>query len=108
MSIHYVKPEVAVSLIKSGSNLFIQTAAAAPLRLIDALVHRAEELKDITIYQMHTEGPAPYADPGMEKTLNVNCFFVGSNLRRAVQEGRANYIPVFLSEIPSLFRKKII
>jgi acyl-CoA hydrolase len=108
MSIHFVKPEVAASLIKSGSNIFIQTAAAAPLRLINALVDRAEELKDISIYQMHTEGPAPYAEPGMEKTFSVNCFFVGANLRKAVQEGRADYIPVFLSEIPALFRKKII
>src|SRR5215470_12155992 len=108
MSMHYVKPDVAANLIKSGSNIFIQTAAAAPLRLINALVDRAEELKDITIYQMHTEGPAPYGEPGMEKTFNVNCFFVGSNLRKAVKEGRANYIPVFLSEIPGLFRKKII
>lgn len=99
---------MAAHLIKSGSKIFIQTAAAAPQRLIRALVDRADELKDITIYQMHTEGPAPYGDPGMEKTFNVNCFFVGSNLRKAVQEGRANYIPVFLSEIPGLFRKKII
>src|SRR6516164_9272168 len=108
MAIHFVKPEVAASLIKTGSNIFIQTAAAAPLRLINALVERADELKDISIYQMHTEGPAPYADPGMEKTFSVNCFFVGANLRKAVQEGRAEYVPVFLSEIPALFRKKII
>jgi acyl-CoA hydrolase len=108
MAIHFVKPDAAASLIKSGSNVFIQTAAAAPLQLINAMTERADELKDISIYQMHTEGPAPYAEPGMEKTFSVNCFFVGANLRKAVQEGRADYIPVFLSEIPALFRKKII
>jgi len=98
----------AVGLIKSGSNIFIQTAAAAPQQLIKGLVSRSNELRDITIYQMHTEGEAPYAMPGMENIFKVNCFFVGANLRKAVQEGRADYIPVFLSEIPSLFRKKII
>jgi acyl-CoA hydrolase len=108
MAMRILKAEMAASLIKSGNKIFIQTAAAAPQKLIKALVDRADELQDITIYQMHTEGPAPYGDPGMEKTFTVNCFFVGSNLRKAVQDGRANYIPVFLSEIPGLFRKKII
>ena len=88
--------------------MFIQTAAAAPQQLIKALTARANDLNNITIYQMHTEGDAPYAAPGMENTFNVNCFFIGANLRKAVQEGRAQYIPVFLSEIPALFRKKII
>jgi acyl-CoA hydrolase len=98
----------AVGLVKSGTNLFIQTGAAAPQRLIKGLVSRSHELHDITIYQMHTEGEAPYAMPGLEDIFKVNCFFIGANLRKAVQEGRADYIPVFLSEIPSLFRKKII
>lgn len=104
----YIQANEAISLIKPGNNIFIQTAAAAPLQLINALVERADALKDITIYQMHTEGPAPYAAPGMEHVFKVNCFFIGSNLRKAVQERRADYIPVFLSEIPGLFRKKII
>jgi len=98
----------AIGLIEPGSNLFIQTAAAAPEQLIRGLVSRAHELHDITIYQMHTEGEAPYASPEFGDIFKVNCFFIGSNLRKAVQEGRADYIPVFLSEIPSLFRKRII
>jgi len=100
--------EEAVGLIKSGSNIFIQTAAAAPQQLIKALTARAHELGDITIYQMHTEGEAPYAAPEFEDVFHVNCFFIGANLRKAVQEGRAQYIPVFLSEIPALFRNKVI
>jgi 4-hydroxybutyrate CoA-transferase len=100
--------EKAVERIKSHSNLFIQTGAAAPQQLIRGLMKRAGELKDITIYQMHTEGPAPYADPQWEDVFKVNCFFIGANLRNAVQEGRADYIPLFLSEIPSIFRNKII
>ncbi|MFI5151865.1 MAG: acetyl-CoA hydrolase/transferase family protein [Chitinophagales bacterium] len=98
----------AIGLIRPGSNLFIHTAAAAPQQLIRALASRSKDLRDITIYQMHTEGEAPYANPEHKGIFKVNCFFIGANLRKAVQEGRADYIPVFLSEIPSLFRKKII
>jgi 4-hydroxybutyrate CoA-transferase len=98
----------AMGLIKPGNNLFIQTAAAAPQQLIQGLVQRAEELHDITIYQMHTEGLAPYAAPECADIFKVNCFFIGANLRKAVQDHRADYIPVFLSEIPALFRKKVI
>jgi 4-hydroxybutyrate CoA-transferase len=76
--------------------------------LIRGLMKKASGLRDITIYQMHTEGIAPYADPEWQHTFKVNCFFIGANLRKAVQEKRADYIPLFLSEIPSLFRKKII
>ena len=104
----YLTLERAMERIKSGSNLFIQTGAAAPHQLIRGLMERAHELRDIIIYQMHTEGIAPYADPEWKDVFKVNCFFIGANLRKAVQEGRADYIPLFLSEIPSLFRKKII
>jgi acyl-CoA hydrolase len=98
----------AMAPIRSGNNLFIQTAAAAPRQLIEGLMQRAHELEDITIYQMHTEGDAPYAAPEFKDVFKVNCFFIGANLRKAVQEERADYIPVFLSEIPALFRKQII
>lgn len=104
----YQSLEKAMELVSSSSNLFIQTGAAAPQQLIRGLVARAGELRDITIYQMHTEGEAPYADPEWKDVFKVNCFFIGANLRKAVQEKRADYIPVFLSEIPSLFRNKII
>ncbi len=98
----------AAEMIVPGSNIFIQTAAAAPQQLIRAMTARSAALHNITIYQMHTEGDAPYAAPGMETVFTVNCFFIGSNLRKAVQEGRAQYIPIFISEIPALFRKKNI
>jgi acyl-CoA hydrolase len=104
----YQSLEKAMELVSPSSNIFIQTGAAAPQQLIRGLVARGRELRDITIYQMHTEGSAPYADPEWKDVFKVNCFFIGSNLRKAVQEKRADYIPVFLSEIPSLFRNKII
>jgi 4-hydroxybutyrate CoA-transferase len=104
----YQSLENAMNLVKSGSNIFIQTGAAAPQQLIRGLMGQASGLRDITIYQMHTEGIAPYADPEWQDIFKVNCFFIGANTRKAVQEKRADYIPLFLSEIPSLFRKKII
>ncbi len=104
----YQSLESALELVKSGSNIFIQTGAAAPQQLIRGLMKQAPGLRNITIYQMHTEGIAPYADPEWQDTFKVNCFFIGANLRKAVQGKRADYIPLFLSEIPSLFRKKII
>lgn len=104
----YQSIENAMELVNSGSRIFIQTGAAAPQQLIRGLMDRALGLRDITIYQMHTEGIAPYGDLEWQDIFKVNCFFIGSNLRKSVQEKRADYIPLFLSEIPSLFRKKII
>lgn len=103
-----VSADAAVSNIKSGTNVFIQTAAAAPQQLVKAMTRRAGELRGVNIYHMHTEGEAHYADPGMQPSFRVNCFFIAANMRKAVQEGRASYIPTFLSEIPMLFRKGII
>jgi 4-hydroxybutyrate CoA-transferase len=107
MVMYYTVTE-AMKLVKPGSNLFIQTAGAAPQQLIRGLVARASELSDISIYQMHTEGEAPYAAPEFKDVFKVNCFFIGSNVRKAVHDKRADYLPVFLSEIPALFRNKTI
>jgi acyl-CoA hydrolase len=103
-----VSPEEAVSVIKSGSRVFIHSVAAAPRRLIEAMTARAGELRVVEIVSLHTEGDAPYAAPEMAKSFRVNALFVGPNVRRAVEEGRADYLPVFLSEVPSLFRSGIL
>jgi len=68
--------ENALDLIKTGSSIFIQTGVAAPRQLILGLMNRAEELRDITIYQMHTEGIAPYGDPEWQHVFKVNCFLL--------------------------------
>lgn len=98
----------AVKAIKSGDRVFIHGVAAAPATLIDAMTARAGELRDVEIVHLHTEGTAPYADPKYAESFHVNAFFVGANVRRAVADGRGDYIPVFLSEIPALFRKNIL
>jgi acyl-CoA hydrolase len=103
-----VSAEEAVSIIKSGSRVFIHSVAAAPRRLIEAMTARAPELRVVEIVSLHTEGDAPYAAPELAKSFRVNALFVGANVRRAVEEGRADYLPVFLSEVPSLFRSGIL
>jgi acyl-CoA hydrolase len=103
-----VSAEEAVSVIKSGARVFLHSVAAAPRRLIEAMTARAPELRVVEIVSLHTEGPAPYAAPELAKSFRVNALFVGANVRRAVEEGRADYLPVFLSEVPSLFRSGIL
>jgi 4-hydroxybutyrate CoA-transferase len=98
----------AVQAINSGDRVWIHGMAAAPQALIRAMVERADELRDVEIVQLHTEGPAPYADPEHAQSFRVNALFVGANVRKAVDEGRADYIPVFLSEAPALFRQGIL
>lgn len=98
----------AVKHIKSGDNVFIHSAAAVPKILVNAMSERHSELRNVSIYQIHTEGEAPYTDEALHASFNVKCFFVGSNTRKVIQNGNGSYIPVFLSEIPSLFRKGII
>ncbi len=98
----------AVSSIQSGDNVFLHTAGAVPAILVEALVQRAQELRGVNIYQMHTEGPAPYTDELYEDNFRVKAMFIGKNVRRAINAGRGDFIPVFFSEIPQLMRRKII
>src|SRR6185436_17103635 len=92
----------AVSLIRSGMNVFVHGAAATPTPLLQALAARTD-LEDVTLYHLHTEGPAPFAQPDCTGRFRSVSFFTGSNVRRAIEEGRADFIPVFLSDIPALF-----
>ncbi|MEQ9298602.1 MAG: acetyl-CoA hydrolase/transferase C-terminal domain-containing protein [Cyclobacteriaceae bacterium] len=106
-NIHTTAAE-AVKTIKSGDKVFIHSVAAAPQILIDAMVARSGELKDVEIYHLHTEATAPYVEPQYEGIFRLKSFFVGANVRKATQEHRADYIPVFLSEVPKLMREGII
>lgn len=103
-----VSAEEAVSVVKSGDRVFIHSVAAAPQHLIQALTARAHELRAVEITHIHTEGNAPYSAPEYADNFRVNAFFIGGNMRKAVQEGRADYLPVFLSEIPALFKNNIL
>lgn len=104
----FVSAAEAVSPVKSGDRVFVHGMAAAPQRLVNALVDRAPELKDVEVVHLHTEGKAPHAAPEMAGHFFVNNLFIGGNVRTAVREGRADYVPVFLSEVPVLFRKGVL
>jgi 4-hydroxybutyrate CoA-transferase len=92
----------AVALVRSGNNLFVHGAAATPTPLIEALAAR-RDLESVRLWHLHTNGPAPFADPGREKEFRSVSLFTGSPLRAAVKEGRADFVPIFLSDIPGLF-----
>lgn len=98
----------AVSVVKSHDRVSVHTAAAAPQSLVRALAARAPELREVEVVHLHTEGPAPYAAPGLAESFRTNAFFLGANLRDAVARGDADYVPVFLSEVPQLFRRGIL
>ncbi len=100
--------EKALECIKSDQNVFIHTAAATPRLLVNALSNRASELRNVSIYSLHTEHPAPYSQAEYSESFVVKPLFVGHNIRENIQSKRGSYIPVFLSEGPALFRKGII
>jgi acyl-CoA hydrolase len=100
--------EEAIKNIRSNNRVYIQAAAAAPSVLIKALSLRAHELRNVEICHLHTEGEAPYANPELSDSFHVNSFFIGKNVRHTLAAGNGSYTPVFLSELPNLFRKKVI
>lgn len=91
-----------MELVESGHRIYIHEAAMAPQALLEALSRRAMTLHGVETVSLHTEGAAPHVAPELEGHLRHNALFVGSNVRAAVNEGRADYTPVFLSEIPRL------
>ena len=100
--------EKALECIKSDQHIFIHTAAATPRLLVNALSNRASELRNVSIYSLHTEHPAPYSLPEHSESFDLKPLFVGHNIRDNIQSKRGSYIPVFLSEGPELFRKGIL
>lgn len=104
----YTTAEEAVKIIEPGDRVYIHSVAAAPQQLINAMTDRAPELEDIEVIHLHTEGEAPYAKPEYGDTFRTNALFVGANVRKAVNEGSADYLPIFLSEVPGLFRQNIL
>ncbi len=103
-----VSPAEAVAVVGSRQQLFVHGGAATPSVLLDALVQRADQLEDVRVLHFHTEGPAPHLAPEMAGHFRHKALFIGANARAAVNEGRAEYIPVFLSDVPGLFRSGIL
>jgi acyl-CoA hydrolase len=104
----YKSAEEAVKVVKSGDRIFLHGSAATPHTLIRALGQRAPELENVEIISISTLGEMCLADAECRDAFHFNSVFVSQNIRQAVNDGMGNYIPVFLSEIPGLFNKKIL
>jgi acyl-CoA hydrolase len=102
-----VTPAEAVSRIVSGHRVFVQGASATPTPLLEALADR-QDLRDVRLYHLHLSGPVRFAEPAHAAQFRSVSLFTGGSLRPAVQEGRADFVPVFLSEIPGLFTRRRI
>ncbi|MGB9591895.1 MAG: 4-hydroxybutyrate CoA-transferase, partial [Candidatus Kryptoniota bacterium] len=95
--------EQAVSVMKSGDTIYIHPGCAVPELLVDAMVAQGEDLRDIEVVHLLALGKAEYARREMEGHFRHRALFIGKNVREAVNEGRADFVPIFLSEIPALF-----
>jgi acyl-CoA hydrolase len=95
--------EEGLRVVQSGMRVYIQPGCAEPETLVEALIQCAPDVQDVEIVHMMTMGSAPYVAPEMEGHFRHNAVFIGSNVRAAVNEGRADYTPVYLSEIEDLF-----
>ncbi|WP_439554390.1 acetyl-CoA hydrolase/transferase family protein [Flavobacterium macrobrachii] len=104
----YVTADEAVKVVKSNDRVYVQAAAATPTVLTKALAKRATELRNVEVCHLHTEGDAPYANPELSESFHVNSFFIGANVRHTLTAGNGSYTPVFLSELPNLFRKNVL
>jgi acyl-CoA hydrolase len=94
----------AVAAVRSGQRVYIHNGCAEPVELVQALTRRGPELRDVEVLHLATMGLADYTQPEYAGHFRHNGLFLGANVRRAVQEGRGDYTPVFLSEVEGLFR----
>ncbi|MCX6316270.1 MAG: 4-hydroxybutyrate CoA-transferase [Bacteroidetes bacterium] len=107
MSIEYQSAADALSVIQSGHRVFVQGSAQTPLFLLRQLAKRAPELRDVELTFITVQGDIELDKPEYADSFHINCMFVSESVRKAVNEGRADFIPVFLSDIPDLFRKQM-
>ena len=103
----YKSAEEALSVVKSGDRVFVQGSAQTPLYLLRELGKRAPELRDVELTFITVQGDIELDKPQYADSFHINCMFVSESVRKAVNEGRADFVPVFLSDIPDLFRKQL-
>lgn len=102
-----VSPELAVSYISSGHAVFIHGACATPHALVDAMAGR-QDVENVKLYHLHLSGSCPFAAPGLEHRFHSISLFTSAALREPIANGRADFVPVFLSDIPGLFKDRDI
>ncbi|THB71897.1 MAG: GNAT family N-acetyltransferase [Desulfobulbaceae bacterium] len=97
-------PKKALSHVRSGHRVFLGTGCGEPTILTEALVKNAKNLADVEIIELMTKGEAPYADRKFAEVFKVNSFFIGGNVRDMYQEGRGDYTPILMFDIPALLK----
>jgi acyl-CoA hydrolase len=107
-NLKYTTAEDALSVIKSGDRVFVHGSAATPQYLMRKLAERADELRNVELVSISTFGDMPCAEEKCSDAFYINSLFVSANVRDAVNSGRGDYVPIFLSEIPNLFRSGIM
>lgn len=100
--------EEAVRVIKSGNRVYVHPGCAVPDVLVDAMSSRYRELEDVEVIHLLTVGDCQYSKPEMEGHFRHNALFIGKNVRKAVNDGRADFTPIFLSEVCQLFTKNYL
>ena len=108
LPVSYQFAEKALSVIKSGDRVYVHGSAQTPTYLLRSLASHAHRLKDVELVSITVFGDVQLDRPEYAGIFHFNSLFVSASLRQAVNEGRADYVPVFLSEIPELFKKKIL
>ncbi|MBL7863531.1 MAG: acetyl-CoA hydrolase/transferase family protein [Cyclobacteriaceae bacterium] len=108
MTEQYVPAEEALKVIKPGNRVFIHGGAATPHHLINKMVERSADLYDVELVSISLQGEVPFADKKYKDNFRVNALFVSENVRAAVNDGRGDYVPVFLSDIPKLFSDRVL
>ncbi|MCU0354314.1 MAG: 4-hydroxybutyrate CoA-transferase [Cytophagales bacterium] len=98
----------AVSFVQPSNRVFVHGVALTPHVLLNAMTDQADRLENVELVHIHTEGPLPYHKPELKDKFHSNALFVGANHRKFLAEGYGDYIPVFLSDIPLLFRRNIL
>ena len=102
-----VSPEEVLNFVKSGDRIFVHGAAATPTTLLDALVKKTN-LEKVKLYHLHLSGPLAFVEPQFKNQFTSVSLFTGPGMRKPIEEGRAEYVPIFLSEIPSLFSEGFV
>src|SRR5690606_604700 len=108
MPITYTTAEEAVKAVKSNQRIFVHGSAATPHSLLKALADRKHELENVEVVSITTLGEMPLAHPDCKGSFFINSLFVSENVRQAVNGTQGGYVPIFLSEIGQLFRRKIL
>ncbi len=105
---NYKSPEQALEIIQTGNRVFIQGSAQTPTLLINELAKQADRLRDVEVVSITLYGDVAIAKKELAESFKINSLFVSQAVRQLVNDGYADYIPVFLSEIPTLFKRNIL